>query len=99
MEIIALRRKRDYDEFFDEEPDESSSIEAEPHNEFDEDKSLKELITIEEVTNPVVKKLLNYGEGIARYKIIFLSEDNKQDPIKNLLTSQENGQRLNMTGK
>ncbi|KAG9301404.1 hypothetical protein G9A89_018076 [Geosiphon pyriformis] len=42
-----------------------------------------------EVTNPVVKKLLNYGEGIARYKIIFLPEDNKQNPIKNLLTSQE----------
>ncbi|CAH1760386.1 13816_t:CDS:10, partial [Entrophospora sp. SA101] len=87
--IETLRRKRDYDEFFDEEPDESSSIEAEPHDEFDEDKFLKELITIEEVTNPVVKKLLNYGEGIARYKIIFLPEGNKQDPIKNLLTSQE----------
>ncbi|CAG8447206.1 2310_t:CDS:2 [Acaulospora colombiana] len=44
---------------------------------------------VAKVTNPIVEKLLKYGKGIARYKIIFLPEDNKEDPIRKLLNDQE----------
>ncbi|CAG8696577.1 1758_t:CDS:10, partial [Acaulospora morrowiae] len=45
--------------------------------------------TNQEDTSPIIEKLLEYGEGIARYRVIFLPEDNKKDPLKTLLTSQE----------
>ncbi|CAG8624045.1 14825_t:CDS:10 [Acaulospora morrowiae] len=45
--------------------------------------------TDQEDTSPIIEKLLEYGEGIARYRVIFLPEDNKKDPLKTLLTSQE----------
>ncbi|CAG8739633.1 15297_t:CDS:10, partial [Gigaspora margarita] len=50
---------------------------------------LEDLNTTDEDTSPIIEKLLKYGEGIARYRVIFLPEDNKMDPLKTLLTNQE----------
>ncbi|CAG8610613.1 15509_t:CDS:2 [Funneliformis mosseae] len=73
----------DDSELLDEEPNKSSDLQPEEDGEFDEDKFLKELITVKKVINPIVEKLLKYSKGIARYKIIFLPKDNKQDPQYN----------------
>ncbi|CAI2190398.1 4019_t:CDS:2, partial [Funneliformis geosporum] len=89
LHLPSKHTSNDDDGLLDEEPNKSSDPRPEEDGEFDEGKFLKELITVEEVINPIVEKLLKYGEGIARYKIIFLPEDNKQDPVKIILTSQE----------
>ncbi|CAG8566574.1 1766_t:CDS:10, partial [Dentiscutata heterogama] len=67
---------------YEDEHENSSDVNSD--EEFSED-----LNTTDEDTSPIIEKLLEYGEGIARYRVIFLPEDNKMDPLKTLLTSQE----------